>query len=61
AAMAIVNLVLAFERGGLVEKNRVNGELDRMFSRVADPYDYSDEEFAASIRALAQQLGAEPG
>ncbi len=56
AAMAIVNLVLAFERGGMLEKEAVRSDLDRLFAVVADEYDYSDRELVTAIEALINHI-----
>jgi len=56
AAMAIVNLVLAFERGGMLEKEAVRSDLDRLFEVVADQYAYRDRELVAAIKALLEHV-----
>ena len=61
AAMAIVNLVLAFERNGSLEKDSVREDLDRLFEVVADEYDYSDKQLTAAIRTLETRLQVDNG
>lgn len=61
AAMATVNLVLAFERAGVIEKDAFDADLDRLFEVVADPYAYSDKDFGAVIRSLASGVRAASG
>lgn len=56
-AMAIVNLVLAFERNGALKKDQVSDDLDRLFGVVEDEYDYSDKQLTSAIQNLIGQLG----
>lgn len=60
-AMGIVNLVLAFERNEVLDKNKVSADLDRLFAVVADEYAYSDRELGAAIRALLAHLSGQSG
>lgn len=57
AAMAAVNLVLAFERSGVIEKNAVRADIDRLFETVSDEYGYSDQALAKAIETLAGHIG----
>lgn len=61
AAMAIVNIVLAFERNGTLKKDRVSDDLDRLFEVVADEYEYSDQQLSMAIQTLKSHLEAERG
>ncbi len=61
AAMSIVNLVLAFERAGAVDKDTISQDLDRLYETVADQYAYSDRAFGAALQSLSDRINAASG
>jgi len=56
AAMAAVNLVVAFEKTGLLEKGAFEKELDQVFAAVADEYNYQAAHLVTAMSQLRNSL-----
>ena len=56
AAMAATNLVMAYQRLGVLEEAEVDAEIDQVYAAVADEHTYTPQRLVASLRQLHARL-----